>query len=32
MKLASGVLDAFSPRSGDNQSQPMWDQNQTGYQ
>jgi tetratricopeptide (TPR) repeat protein len=31
MKLASGVLDAFSPKGDDNQSQPMWDQNQIGY-
>jgi tetratricopeptide (TPR) repeat protein len=32
MKLLSGALDAFSSKDGDNQSQPMWDQNQFGYQ
>ena len=31
-KLASGALDAFSSKDSDNQGQPMWDQNQFGYQ
>jgi hypothetical protein len=31
-KLASGALDVFSSKDGDNQSQPMWDHNQVGYQ